>query len=95
MHLPDHHGADTHLSGQTGADGALSAVSATSEGSSAMVFGKVTYIPVSDEGETYVVLDVHSVVYYRETGQFVRLKGGASITSVETGTATSCQSETD
>jgi hypothetical protein len=60
-----------------------------------MVFGKVTLIPVSDADVSYVVLDVHSVIYYRETGQFVRLKGGASITSVETGTATSCQNETD
>lgn len=58
-----------------------------------MVHGKVTFIPVSDEGTTYVVLDVHSVVFYRETGKFIRLKGGASITTAETETAISCKTE--
>lgn len=58
-----------------------------------MVFGKVTFIPVSGEGTTYVVLDVHSVIYYRETGQFKRLEGGASISTVDEGTA--CQTKTD
>jgi len=60
-----------------------------------MVFGKVTFIPVSGEGASFVVLDVHSVVYYRETGQFKRLQGGASITTVEEGTSTSCQTQQD
>ena len=57
-----------------------------------MVHGKVNFISVAADGDTYVILEVHSVVYYRETGQFKRLSGGALITTTdEDGTVTSCQ----
>jgi len=62
-----------------------------------MVFGKVDFIPVSDDYDSYVILDVHSVVFYRESGQFHRLQGGASIslTTGDPGTATSCETIQD
>ncbi len=58
-----------------------------------MVHGKITFIPVSEEGTTFVVLEVHSVVFYRETGKFIRLQGGASITAAETETTISWQTQ--